>query len=311
MSTKIIDVSTYNGTVNFDALAKAGLGGAIIKIVNKSLDLDSCFTKNYKGFSAKKIPWGVYNYTYATTVSKAQSDMKKICDILDKLDKKYFTLGVWFDIEDVCQARLSKSQNQKMIIAAKEVVEKRGYIFGVYTGMSFYKEHIGSDCGIKNWWIARYPSSAIHPMSYNPPSSYKPTVNNHVIAWQYTATMRGPVVGSGYGGKADCSILYSMPTGPAKKTTTTEIKTVTVTKKGYAGEFPVIPMRGFFKLGDKGAEVKKLQKLCNWFGSSLTVDGEIGSKTVAAIKKMQGILKVKEDGLYGKDTQKMAKAYKK
>lgn len=68
--------------------------------------------------------------------------MEIVCDILDKLDKKYFKLGVWFDIEDQIQAKLSKDEIASIINAAQAVVESRGYKFGVYTGMSYFSEHI-------------------------------------------------------------------------------------------------------------------------------------------------------------------------
>lgn len=53
--------------------------------------------------------------------------MEIVCDILDKLDKKYFKLGVWFDIEDQIQAKLSKDEIASIINAAQAVVESRGY----------------------------------------------------------------------------------------------------------------------------------------------------------------------------------------
>lgn len=89
--------------------------------------------------------------------------------------------------------------------------------------------------------------------------------------------------------------------------------------RGYSGKFPELPARGYFKKGDGylqliglETEVKRLQKLVNWItGSNLKVDGAYGDKTIAAVKKAQKILGVKEDGLFGKETLKKAKEYKK
>ena len=97
---KIIDVSVYNGTIDWKKVKKYGCDGAIIKIIRKDLGKDKKFEANYKKCEELGIPWGVYNYTYATTVAKAKSDMKLVCDILDKISKKHFKYGVWFDIED-------------------------------------------------------------------------------------------------------------------------------------------------------------------------------------------------------------------
>lgn len=83
-------------------------------------------------------------------------------------------------------------------------------------------------------------------------------------------------------------------------------------KKGYSGTFPSLPSRGYFKSGDKGTQVKNLQKFLNWAVSSgLSVDGVIGSKTIAAVKKFQKAVGISQDGLFGKNTLAKAKAYKK
>ena len=89
--------------------------------------------------------------------------------------------------------------------------------------------------------------------------------------------------------------------------------------RGYSGKFPELPARGYFKKGDGylqligvKTEVRRLQKLTNWIsGTHLQIDGAYGDKTIAAVKKAQKILGVKEDGLFGKETLKKAKAYKK
>lgn len=87
-------------------------------------------------------------------------------------------------------------------------------------------------------------------------------------------------------------------------------------KKGkrYSGAFPKLPKRGYFKKGDKGTEVKKLQKFLNWFGNyKLKIDGEIGTLTESAIKKFQKSkpTQLKADGLFGKKSLAKAKSIKK
>ena len=83
-------------------------------------------------------------------------------------------------------------------------------------------------------------------------------------------------------------------------------------KKAYAGTFPKIPNRGYFKTGDKGTQVKRLQKFLNWYGGyDLVVDGEIGSKTISAVKKFQKSVGITVDGQFGKNSLTKAKAVKK
>lgn len=84
---------------------------------------------------------------------------------------------------------------------------------------------------------------------------------------------------------------------------------------GYTGEFPKLPSRGYFKKGDKGIEVRKLQNLLLWISPGCLprfgVDGDYGNETYNAVKVCQNILRVKVDGLWGKASQAAAKAYRK
>ena len=86
-------------------------------------------------------------------------------------------------------------------------------------------------------------------------------------------------------------------------------------KKGYSGEFPVCPSRGYFQRGDTGAEVVKLQKLLEWIVPGCLpkwgCDSDIGTETLTAVKEAQKVLNVKVDGFYGKNTESVAKAYRK
>lgn len=209
---KLIDVSSYNGKVDWEKAKAYGCQGAILKIIRKDLKIDNGFNRNYQACNENELAWGVYNYSYATTVTKAKSDMKLVCDILDKIDKEYFTYGVWFDIEDKVQASLSKAKIAEIINAAQQVVEERGYLFGVYTGMSYYNEHIDRKLvKCNNWWIARYyQGDKRMQIATNPDEEKKPAAAN--IAWQYTSKGRFPkVISTGNSGNFDLNVLYKEP----------------------------------------------------------------------------------------------------
>lgn len=102
---------------------------------------------------------------------------------------------------------------------------------------------------------------------------------------------------------------------PQPEPTPTPAPTPAPEPQGYTGEFPKLPNRGYFKKGDKGTEVRKLQNLLMWISPGCLprfgVDGDYGNETYNAVKVCQSILKVKVDGLYGRATQIAAKAYKK
>lgn len=209
---KLVDVSSYNGVVSWEKAKAYGCQGAILKIIRKDLNRDKKFNENYAACNENEIAWGVYNYSYATTATKAKSDMELVCDILDKIDKTHFEYGVWFDIEDKVQAALSKAKIAEIINAAQEVVESRGYVFGVYTGKSYYEEHIDRKLvKCNNWWIARYYNSNKRmQIATNPNQEKKPAAAN--IAWQYTSSGRFPqVISMGNSGNFDLNVLYKEP----------------------------------------------------------------------------------------------------
>lgn len=312
---KIIDVSAYNGTIDWKKVKKYGCDGAIIKIIRKDLGKDKKFEENYKKCEKLGIPWGVYNYTYATTVAKAKSDMELVCDILDKASKKHFKYGIWFDIEDKAQAGLSKIKIAEIINAAQTVVESRGYKFGVYTGMSYFSEHIDKNkVKCKNWWIARY-YKGYNRMAFKatPNKSYKPTNVADLMVWQYTSSGVFPAKAStGNGGKFDLNILYhDFPATVQKEETAKKVK--------YTGKFPKLPPRGYYTFldgitvleGTRG-EIEKLQKFLNWaISSKLEIDGKYGEKTEDAVDIFQSKCKLKIDGKFGKKSLKAAKLFSK
>ena len=235
---KLIDVSSYNKNVDWKKAKAYGCQGAILKIIRKDLKVDNGFNRNYQACNKNKIGWGVYNYSYATTAAKAKSDMEIVCGILDKIDKSYFVYGVWFDLEDKAQASLSKAKIAEIINAAQQVVESRGYKFGVYTGMSYYEEHIDrKQVKCRNWWIARYyQGNKRMQIAVTPDEEKKPAMAN--IAWQYTSSGRFPkVISTGNSGNFDLNVVYKEPASKkVEETKKTPTKTKTVYYPKYRGK---------------------------------------------------------------------------
>lgn len=70
--------------------------------------------------------------------------------------------------------------------------------------------------------------------------------------------------------------------------------------------------RNYMKMGDSGAEVKKLQLFLNWaMDMSLVVDGNFGDKTDTAVRAFQTKCKITADGLFGATSLEKAKAFDK
>jgi len=68
----------------------------------------------------------------------------------------------------------------------------------------------------------------------------------------------------------------------------------------FTGVLPKLPKRGYFKLGDKGKKVKKLQKALNWICNyHLAEDGKLGNHTLACIFRFQIDYGLDPDGEFG------------
>lgn len=201
MTYKVIDVSNYQGTVDWRKVKAAGIEGAVLKVMNKDLNPDKQFENNWRGCEAAGVRIvGVYNYSYATTEERAAADAQKVTAILQGRKVK-----VWLDVEDDSQKKLGLKLIH-IIKAYRKVIEAAGLEFGVYTGLSFYNSYIRPyhsmlDC---KFWIARYPSALSMPVSKEPEGSKKPSILHPLEGWQYSS--RGSV--PGIRGSVDLSLWY-------------------------------------------------------------------------------------------------------
>lgn len=74
---KGIDVSAYNGTIDWGTVAAYGMDFAILRITEKGNVVDSSFERNYKGCIDNHIPVGVYKYSYALMCLKFRKKLEK------------------------------------------------------------------------------------------------------------------------------------------------------------------------------------------------------------------------------------------
>ena len=202
---KCVDVSSYQGNINWSLAKSAGVNHAILKVIRKDLNPDIKFEQNWNGCKNANIEVsGVYNYSYATTVTKAKTDAQKVLSILN--GRK---CTVWLDVEDKCQQGIN-SLLKDIINAYRDVIVSAGYDFGIYTGMSFYNSYIKpyiSQIKCDKWWIARYYNSYNKmSLSVNPNEQYNPklSIERDIYGWQYTSSGRVP----GINGNVDLSIIY-------------------------------------------------------------------------------------------------------
>lgn len=172
-----IDVSSYQGKIDWSFVKASGIKFAILRIIKKDLNMDAQFENNWNGCQNAGVEVkGVYNYSYATTVDKAVSDAKRVLEILNGRKTT-----VWLDVEDDCQKTLG-AHLLNIIEAYAEVIKKAGLEFGVYTGRSFYNSYLKPYGGVSYpLWIASYGSN-----DGSVQESYRPNIEG-MVAWQYTS----------------------------------------------------------------------------------------------------------------------------
>lgn len=285
-----IDVSSYQGTVNWKKAKADGVEFAILKVIRKDLEPDNTFEFNYNECEKAGVCiLGVYQYTYATTVEKAKIDARKVIQILGNRKPM-----VWLDVEDKCQMGLG-DRLLDIILAYKKIIKDSGRQFGIYTGLSFYNTYLKKyaiDLLGVPFWIARYPSK--NTTTIKAPVNFlkKPNINNILYGWQYSSTC----LIAGIKGNVDANEWY--------------VETEKATICSAANELPVL------KYGDSGKEVKKLQELLlrNRFKTAIVMvggkevrkkldpDAKFGAITKSALMRYQGYKGLAQTGICDKQT---------
>lgn len=282
MSKLGIDVSSYNGVIDWKKVKAAGYEFAIIKIIRKDLTLDKAFERNYLAAEVAGVNVaGVYNYSYATGLDKAKKDAQAV---IKALNGRKTT--VWLDVEDNCQKGLGLVLINIINTYQKEI-ENAGLSFGVYTGLSFYNSYIKKykdklNCPL---WIARYGNN-----NGRKDAKYQPQVEN-MVGWQFTSN--GQV--NGIKGNVDLNEFYGLK----------------IEKTVYSNPYP-IPTRvlyakkilGVWKCRGDDVRFVQYSLMKQGYISDSDIDGIYGYNTEAAVKRLQKAKKITEDGIVGVQTRR-------
>lgn len=215
-----IDVSKYQGTIDWNKVKSSGKSFAILKVTKKDNGVEESFERNYIGSSNAGLNIGGYRYVYATNVSDAQKEAKAIVNILKG---RKLNIGVWLDMEDSSISKLSKSTLSSIINAEAKILTDAGYSVGIYCNKNWYDNVLDGKTLAKVYpfWIARYPTNdtGVVVDSLSPKSFAK--------AWQYSS--KGKV--AGISGNVDMNVafvdLVELMKSP-NKVTTTVVSTNTV-----------------------------------------------------------------------------------
>lgn len=199
MSRTILDVSRWQGRIDWDKVKASGLvSGVMIRAMGNSKEgkpskpyIDPYFARNYAECQRLDIPVGVYGYFKATT--KAQAD-RELALFKQALGGRTFQLPVAVDIEDKLQEALSKSALTDIVAHCLSVVESWGVYAMLYTGLYFGQNNLymgGTALKPYDVWLAAYRAE-------------KPAPGWAFGMWQYTSSGKIP----GVSGPVDLSHAY-------------------------------------------------------------------------------------------------------
>jgi GH25 family lysozyme M1 (1,4-beta-N-acetylmuramidase) len=198
MATKKgIDVSQWQGEIDWQKVKKAGVEFAIIKAGygNDATQRDKQFLANISGAKAAGIPVGVYWFSYATTVAEAKQEALACLDVIKGYTLEY---PVFFDFEyasaDYAKDNgviITKALATSFALAFMQTLDKAGYYAANYTNLDYYQNYF-DDAKLQNYdlWLAHYGVN-------------KKSVDRANI-WQYSET--GSV--DGITGKVDLNYCY-------------------------------------------------------------------------------------------------------
>lgn len=192
-----IDVSKWNGEIDWDRVKNAGVQFAIVRAgyrgsVTGSLVEDPNFAANMKGAAVSGIPTGVYFFTQAVSEVEAVEEASAVLQMIREYHLEY---PVFIDTEGAGGEGRADGLDPEMRTLVCEAfcrtIENAGYDAGVYASRNWYNNNLYTD-RLQNYyiWLAEYRSAPLYQGYYN--------------MWQYTS--KGTI--DGISGNVDLNISY-------------------------------------------------------------------------------------------------------
>ena len=194
METKGIDVSAWQGQIDWKTVAAYGMDFAILRITEAGNVTDKYFERNYTECQKYNIPTGVYKYSYAMAIAEIQSEARKVVSVLNGRKLQY---PVWLELEYNNQRSLGTENIHKMAEAFEKIITAAGYKFGIYCNVDWYMNVICSHLKKYDFWIARYPANDDGWLQ----ERLRPDFG---VGWQYSSKAKIP----GINGTVDRSVFY-------------------------------------------------------------------------------------------------------
>ena len=196
---KVIDVSLYNGIIDWDKVKEYGdVDGVIMRIVahpKGSYIEDSQFANNLAACRRLNIPFGVYIYDYSNNSNDAFQEAKLVCSILKKYNITPREMGfpVYLDLE---RNNIDIKTYEQIVSVFVDYMQQQGYVPRVYSYRNLLNANLNSPLIWKYVdWVAAYTKTLGFVNPYCAGSK----------GWQYTSSGYIP----GITGNVDISCWYN------------------------------------------------------------------------------------------------------
>ena len=179
-----IDVSKWNGTIDWNAVKNSGVNYVIIRCGYRgsssgALVVDPKFEANIKGATAAGIKVGVYFFSQAVNNSEAVEEASMVLELIKNYKISY---PVFLDVEASGGRAdsISVATRTDVIKTFCQTIQNNGYTAGVYANKNWLTTKIDtSKLNQYKIWLAQYASA--------------PTYTGRYDMWQYKST--GKVTG--------------------------------------------------------------------------------------------------------------------
>lgn len=278
--SKGIDVSNYQGTIDWNKVKSDGVEFVIIRAGWGKNGRDTKFKTYIDGALKVGLNVGIYWFLYAKNekdiIANANSCVSVIGAYKDKINMKVW--ADWeYDSDNYCKG-LTKATRTKWVKLFCSEVAKKGFEVGIYANPDYIKNKF-NDISDYPLWLAYYTKNK---------GNYKPLI------WQYSS--KGKV--NGIKGNVDLDEFYG-------EVVNKPIETITVTSKNPYKEPKELVT---YNPNVKTEGVKWIQWALNEKGNyGLVVDGCFGDKTLKAVRDFQKKnikICITVDGKVGVNTRK-------
>lgn len=170
-----IDVSAYQGSINWDKVSQDGIKFAMIRCGYRGsttgrIIQDKRFTENLIGAREAGLDTGIYFYSLAKTTDEAVEEAVYVLQAIEDYDVTY---PIAFDLEESTKDGMTTEERTDIVNAFCSVIEQNGYTAMVYGNRRWLARHFDmSYLTAYDTWLAEY----------NPSTDYKYDFR----MWQYT-----------------------------------------------------------------------------------------------------------------------------